>query len=74
MTYSKARLHGPGRPRQPRTMLEAYTLEADRLCEVLGVDGRERWPDPRYRAAPELYCREVLGVEPWGDETHGQSA
>lgn len=71
MTYSKARMHGP-RARQPRTLLEAYSLEADRLCELLGVDGRERWPDPKYRDAPELFCREVLGVEPWGDETHGQ--
>lgn len=73
MTYSKARLHS-GVQRQPRTILEAYTLEADRLCELLGVDGRQRWPDPKYRDDPIAFAREVLGIEPWGDEQRGQIA
>lgn len=73
MTYSKARLHaGPGRPRGVHTLLEAYSLEADRLCEALGVDGKLRWPDPRYRGNTPLFAREVLGIEPWGDDEHGQ--
>ncbi len=75
MTYSKARMHeqrGPGRPRGVHTLLEAYALEADRLCGVLGVDGRLRWPDPKYRGNTPLFAREVLGIEPWGDDEHGQ--
>ena len=65
MTYSKAKQRGKGYQRQPRTLLEAYSLEADRLCEVLGVDGKWKWPNPEYRENPRRFVTEVLGLPVW---------
>lgn len=49
------------------TMLRAYLAER-------GLDGSERWPDARYRDDPVAFCREVLGVPVWGDDSTGMRA
>lgn len=71
MTYSKARLHS-GPVGKPRSLLQSMSLGVYELRVRLGVDGSQHWPDPRYRDDPILFAREVLGIEPWGDDEHGQ--
>jgi len=58
------------------TLLSAFAaaLRADSVDLGLGGDKSIQWPCVRYQKDPVAFCREILGVEPWGDETHGQIA
>lgn len=49
-------------------------LRSDSVVLGLGGDKSIQWPCVKYQKDPVAFCREILGTEPWGDETHGQIA
>jgi hypothetical protein len=54
-----------GRPRQPRTVVEAIADALRRDAAAAGHGVGLRWPSARYRDDPLAFFREILGVEPW---------
>ena len=54
-----------GRPRQPRTVLEAFAEALRRDATATGYGVGLRWPSAKYRGDPVAFFREILGVEPW---------
>ena len=54
-----------GRPRQPRTVLEAFAEALRRDATAAGYGVGLRWPSAKYREDPVAFFREILGVEPW---------
>jgi phage terminase large subunit len=54
-----------GRNRRPRSLAEDFAIDCARLAVELKPSVGGRWPNPRYRADPVAFFRDILGIEPW---------
>lgn len=52
----------------PRNIASALGSAFSERARELGIGVEWQWPSTQYQTDPVAFCREVLGVEPWGSQ------